>query len=222
MTFGPNLLVASGACPCCRPRLAVAANGDVYVFWRRVFPGQIRDIVASVSNDNGATFAAPVRVAGDNWHINGCPESGPAASVLGGRVYVSWMTETNQERAGVKLSWTDDGGKSFAPALVVSQTILDANHPSFAAADDSRLLLAFQGRDPSKHVGWSSVEPYLVEISGSGAISRPVPISSSATTSASYPVAAWGGAGRGFFSWTGTRGEGKQIQLIRGRRVQSR
>ena len=56
MSFGPNVLVATGACPCCRPRVTVGENGDVYVFWRQVFQGQIRDMVAAVSRDHGATF----------------------------------------------------------------------------------------------------------------------------------------------------------------------
>lgn len=78
MTFGPNVEVASGSCPCCRPRLAFGENGEIYVFWRKVFPGQIRDMVASTSNDGGASFTAPVRVSEDNWKINGCPSRDPS------------------------------------------------------------------------------------------------------------------------------------------------
>lgn len=217
MSFGPNVLVASGACPCCRPRVTVGEDGSVYVFWRKVFQGQVRDMVASVSHDSGVTFGASVRVSEDNWKINGCPESGPAAASVGGRVFVAWMTETDQGHAGVRLSWTDDGGKSFAPAVEASAGLLDANHPALTAVDGSRAVLAFQARDHQKNGGWSETQPYLVEIQKSGAVSKPIPISSG-VDSASYVAVANGGAGRIFVAWTAAGREGTTIELTRGRR----
>ena len=214
-SFGANVEVSGGSCPCCRPRIAFGAKGEVLVFWRKVFHGNIRDMVASASTDGGATFAAPVRVAEDNWQIAGCPESGPAAARLGNRVFVAWMTETHQGKGGVKLTWTDDGGKSFAPAKVVSQGILDANHASMAISGN-HLELIFQGRDPQKDQSWSSLQPYLVEIEASGKMSVPMAIASE--KSITYPVVAADDSGRLFMAWNETGGNGPALVFRRARR----
>ena len=113
-TFSKNLKVADGVCPCCRPTVVYGPQGQLMIFWRRVFPGNIRDMVVSISTDQGNTFVPPVRVAEDNWKLEGCPDSGPAAMRVGNRVYVAWLTEANRARAGVRLAWIDDGGKTFS------------------------------------------------------------------------------------------------------------
>ena len=133
--------------PCCRPKVAPGMGGAVYVTWRKVFQGNIRDMVVSASKDAGETFAPPVRIAEDNWKINGCPESGATALVVGRRLYVAWMTEATPQQAGVKLAWSDDGAKSFAPPVLVSKGLLDANHPVLSASGDSDPVLVFQARD---------------------------------------------------------------------------
>jgi hypothetical protein len=70
-TFGKNIRVEPGACPCCRAAIAFGSAGEVFVVWRKVFEGDIRDIVVSTSRDGGETFAAPVRVALDQWKFPG-------------------------------------------------------------------------------------------------------------------------------------------------------
>jgi len=214
-SFEPNVEVSQGSCPCCRPRIAFGAKGEVLVFWRKVFHGNIRDMVASASADGGKTFAAPVRVAEDNWQIAGCPESGPSAVRLGNRIFVAWMTETHQGKGGVKIAWTDDDGKTFAPAEVVSQGILDANHASMAVSGD-RLELLFQGRDSQKDQSWSSLQPYLVEIEASGAMSKPVAVGSE--KSITYPVIAADDTGRMFMAWNETSDNGPALVFQRARR----
>ena len=214
-SFGTNVQVASGACPCCRPRVAFGGDGEVYVFWRKVFPGQVRDMVASVSADQGATFASPVRVAEDDWRINGCPESGPVATAAGGRMYVAWMTETDRRRAGVEISWSDDHGKTFARPVLASRGVLDANHPSLSATE-SGALLVFQGRGERKDGDWSPLRPHLVTISPDGSISRPMPVAEG-TGSAAYPVVAAGGAGRAFVVWAESSEKSLAVFLARGR-----
>src|SRR5690606_19957859 len=56
-TFEPGVVVARDVCPCCRTSLAVAPDGAVLVAWRRVFDGDVRDIVVARSTDGGRTFA---------------------------------------------------------------------------------------------------------------------------------------------------------------------
>ncbi|MCI0717418.1 MAG: glycoside hydrolase [Acidobacteria bacterium] len=217
-TFGKNIRVASNVCPCCRPRVEVGSQGEVFVAWRHVFEGNIRDMVVATSRDGGEIFAPPVRVAVDNWQINGCPDSGPALALNSQRLYVAWMTEGSGQRSEVRLSWSDDGGKSFAPALTASAPVLDANHPALSVSHDGRVLVVFQGRDPQERKGWSPLRPYMVEIRDDGKLSSPIAVHDG-RESASYPVVAFGSVGRSFFAWTESNNEANRILLARGRKA---
>ncbi|MCI0739828.1 MAG: glycoside hydrolase [Gemmataceae bacterium] len=216
-SFDPNVSVASGTCPCCRPAIAIGADGGLHVFWRKVYPDNIRDIAVSTSLDGGHTFSEPVRVAEDNWQINGCPDSGPAAAVSRGRLYVAWMTETTSQRPGVKLSWSDDGGKAFAPARDASQSILDANRPALAVADNGDLLLAFHGRSESTGKAWSPLTPFVVSVSRDRNLSIPGGVSEGAKPGTHASVA-MGTAGRVFVAWTARSEGASHVLLSRGRK----
>ncbi|HEY8469150.1 MAG TPA: sialidase family protein [Longimicrobiales bacterium] len=112
-TFEPGVVVARDVCPCCRTSLAVAPDGAVLVAWRRVFDGDVRDIVVARSTDGGRTFSAPVRVHDDGWVIPGCPHAGASLAVdAAGRVHVAWYTG-RQERQGIYHAVSTDGGLTF-------------------------------------------------------------------------------------------------------------
>jgi hypothetical protein len=215
-TFGKNVRVASGICPCCRPTLNFGPQGEVMVFWRQVYPGSIRDMTVAVSSDSGQTFSPPKRVAEDNWKINGCPDSGAATARSGNRVYVAWLTEASSEISGVRLTWSDDGGKSWAPALLGSQGVLDANFPALAAGGDGKVELVFQGRDSKQQAGWSNVGIFAVEIGKDGRLSQPLAIPG-IPSSATRPAIASGSGGRLYVSWTGEDKSARAVFLSRGR-----
>ena len=63
-----------------RPRV-VSRGDEVFVAWRHLFPGGVRDIAVARSSDGGKTFSAPVRVSEDNWKIDACPDDGPAMTL---------------------------------------------------------------------------------------------------------------------------------------------
>jgi hypothetical protein len=46
-TFNRNVRIATSACVCCRPQIYVAPSGDIYLAWRQVFTGDVRDMVLS-------------------------------------------------------------------------------------------------------------------------------------------------------------------------------
>jgi hypothetical protein len=216
-SFGKNVQVAANVCPCCRPNIAFGHRGDVHVAWRTVYHNDIRDVVVATSADHGATFNQPVRVAFDNWKISGCPHSGPAMSVKGRRLYISWFSEGDSTNAGVRLAWSEDGGKSFVPPAIVSSGVVDPNHPSLSLSEDGRLMLVFQGRDEAERDGWGVVRAYVVEVSDSGKASKPIPVIGN-KKSVSYPAIVAGTVGRVFVAWTESTGKGLNAFLSRGRR----
>jgi hypothetical protein len=213
-SFGENIRVAGSACPCCRTALLAATGGRVWIAWRKVFEGDVRDIVVSTSRDGGRTFAPPVRVAADNWRIAGCPHSGPTIAAHDQRLFVAWMTEA-QGRSAVRLAWSDDDGETFQPALTVSGDILDANHPTLSRSPDGRLLLSFEGR-PHNRQQWQAVRPYVVALRPSGQLTAPMPVPSG-ERSAAYPAIAAGTAGRLFVAWTEPGHPDSRGLLCRGR-----
>jgi len=218
-TFSKNVKVTDGVCPCCRPSIVYGPQGQLMVFWRRVFPGNVRDMVVSISTDQGNTFAPPVRVAEDNWKLEGCPDSGPAVIRAGSRVYVAWLTEATRARSGVRLAWTDDGGRTFSLPVMASTKTLDSNHPAFALEGDGHVLLSFQARDPWQKGGWTPPRPYAVEIDQHGDLSDPMLIAGG-TMPVEFPTVTTGNAGRIFFAWTESTGEKPAVVLLRARNVE--
>jgi hypothetical protein len=198
-TFSRNLRVAPAACPCCRPQLGLGANGEVYLAWRKVFSGDIRDIVMARSLDGGQTFSRPVRVAEDNWLLHACPDTGPTLISVGPHVYVAWYSE-GQGKAGIRLAFSDDSGQTFHNPGFVSGDVLDANHPRLSVSEDGRILLGFQGRPASDHTRWRSNQFFLVLVANDGSTSNPIQITRG-DHSATHPELVTGTAGRVFMAW---------------------
>lgn len=136
--------LTGGVCYCCKT--AIARSGDaVFLAWRHVYPGSLRDIAFAASRDGGRTFSAPVRVSEDKWQINGCPDDGPAMSVSGdGRVHLVWPTVISEGGNAVKaLFYASSGdGKTFTPRVRIP-TSGQANHPQMATLADGRLVVAW-------------------------------------------------------------------------------
>ena len=213
-SFGKNIRL-SAACPCCRPPVAFGNDGEVFVSWRHVFEGNIRDMVVTTSRDGGETFSAPVRVAEDNWEIQGCPHSGSSLLQAGDRLYISWFTAGKNAEPGIQLSWSDDGGASFVPPVNVSSGIVYANHPVLSEAWDGRVLLVFQGRALSDEDEWGHVTAYLVEVSAEGEVSEPQAVPGNGV-SISYPMVAGDIQEGVFLAWSEPTKSGPQIVLSRG------
>jgi len=69
-------LPAGETCVCCRVSVSAGPGEAASVLWRKVFPGDVRDMVLSRSTDGGRTFAAAALVHADRWKITACPHRG--------------------------------------------------------------------------------------------------------------------------------------------------
>jgi hypothetical protein len=219
VSFQPPVRVTLDTCPCCRPSISFSDEKTVHVSWRGVVDDNIRDIFLSTSTDAGASWKKGVRVAEDNWKLNGCPHSGAATAVLGKRLFVSWTT-VRDSQGQLYLAWSDDAGQTFSPRVKAADAVVDPNHSYLATAGD-RLALLFQGREAGRNQGWGPVNIFYREVNAAGALS-PMQQLGNAGKSASYPVFAFEEPGRLFVTWTEPAQDGHKVILARGRRNHAR
>jgi hypothetical protein len=129
--------VASNVCFCCKTAVATH-GGDVYVAWRHLFPGGVRDIAIARSTDGGRTFLDPVRVSEDNWKIDACPDDGPSLAIdAQGTLQVAWptlVTGPDGPRMAIFQAASRDGGVTFSPRVRVDAATGGPAHPRIAAA----------------------------------------------------------------------------------------
>jgi hypothetical protein len=173
----------SPSCPCCRTALALAPDGTMYATWRKIFPGDVRDVVVARSDDGGKTWGEPVRPRADDWVYPGCPHAGPSLRVdEAGRVHVAWWTGKAGE-AGVYYARSEDGGRSFAAQAIATGKTSRPAHVHLATRD-GRVLYAWDD-------GRGALPGILLRTSSDAGVTfdEPVRLSESGLA-ASYPVAA--------------------------------
>ena len=167
------------SCPCCRTAIATARDGTLYLAWRTVLPGNVRDVVVARSTDNGATWVTPVRVHADNWVFDGCPHAGPSMQVdSSGTVHIAWWTG-KQGAAGTFYARSTDKAQSFeapvalgvgefsAPAHV--QLALGPDRTVVAVWDDGTVKTPKVVMRVSHDDGATFGEPSLVSTEGRAA-----------------------------------------------------
>jgi hypothetical protein len=125
--------VDARVCFCCKT--AVAAAGEhVYVAYRDVYPGSLRDISVARSDDNGATFGQPIRVSEDGWKIEACPDDGPAMVADGhAGIHIVWPTLVAGERPRKGIFYSSLNGESFTARLRLDSGDADPAHPQIAS-----------------------------------------------------------------------------------------
>ncbi|MFZ1748235.1 MAG: sialidase family protein [Nitrospirales bacterium] len=149
-TLSPNLKIDESSCVCCRTHMTTASDGTVYLAWRKVLAGAVRETVVSRSTDNGKSFSAPVIVGNDQWVYEGCPHRPATMGVdQQGRLYVTWYTEGPDDTPGVYLAYSDDQGKTFTPrrALNMSKGTFP-DHPQLAVNREGHLLVSWEEQSP--------------------------------------------------------------------------
>ena len=200
------------ACPCCRTAIATAPDGTLYLAWRTVLPGNIRDVVVASSADQGRTWSQPQRVHADNFVFEGCPHAGPSMHVDDrGSIHIAWWTG-REGAAGVYYARSDAGPGAFQPPVALGvapfarpahvQLALDGPDRVVVVWDDGRELL------PS----------VTVRVSGDrGATFGDAIIVSAPAIAATFPVVAVR-AGRITLAWTE---QSRQAQAHAGHRPDS-
>jgi hypothetical protein len=190
-TFEPEVVVNRSTCPCCRTAIAIGPDGELYVGWREVFPGNIRDVVVARSDDSGVTWSEPMKVHDDGWVFPGCPHAGPSLDVdANGDLHVVWYTG-KEGASGLFYAKSDNRGEAFSePVPLVSAIAVAPSLSSLIAEEDGVLWVSWENRKNS------SPELHTVRMSLDGVRDgiRPEIISGS------HPSLA-AGAGTRVFAW---------------------
>ena len=190
--------VTDSVCFCCKTATAFGRAGEVYVAWRHVYSGNLRDMAVAWSGDGGRTFAPPVRVSEDKWAINGCPEDGPVLAVdRQARLHIVWPTVVNEGGEPVKALFhaVSRDGRVFSDRMRLP-TKGQANHPRMAFAGDESLAVAWdESGDGSRRVALARGVP---RTDGGVGFER---LASSGSRTGTYPAVAH--APEGFvLAWT--------------------
>lgn len=184
-TWEPNRPIYSDpTCPCCRTAVAVAGDGTIYVAWRAILPGDVRDVVVSKSSDGGLTWSKPVRPRADDWVYPGCPHAGPSLEVdHNGAVHIAWWTGKDGE-AGVYYARSDDGAGTFHAQPIATSDRAQPAHVQLALAQEGMVYLAWDD-------GLSQMPRVLLRRSPDGGQSfGPQAVLSEPGVAASFPVVA--------------------------------
>ncbi|NPA46883.1 MAG: exo-alpha-sialidase [Chlorobi bacterium] len=134
--------VAFSTCECCRTDLYADATGKIRLAYRNLIepdePGfdghgttEIRDMYYLESPDTGRTFTKPVPISRDNWHIYGCPHTGPSMAYNGHHLGVIWFTAA-QNNPGLFFTKKMKNNLTFEPRQAVSA---EGRHPQMVAAN---------------------------------------------------------------------------------------
>ncbi|MDF0650649.1 MAG: sialidase family protein [Nitrospira sp.] len=149
-TISKNLKIDDDTCVCCRTAVTTSTDGTVYVAWRKIFDGNLRETVVSRSMDGGETFLPSVIVGDDRWVYPACPHR-PAS--LGadrqGRLYVVWYTEGADETPAIYLAYSDDRGQTFSAKKQLNRSKgTFPDHPQMAVDPAGRIAVIWEEQSP--------------------------------------------------------------------------
>jgi hypothetical protein len=138
-------LPAGETCVCCRVSVSAGPGEAAAVLWRKVFPGDIRDMVLSSSTDGGRSFTAAALVHADRWKITGCPHRGGSIATDGrGRLYAAWYTEGSSDRPDLLLAVAPDGRRFGAPRRLHTSTSSVPDLPRLAVDAAGRGVVVWE------------------------------------------------------------------------------
>ncbi|HEY6136186.1 MAG TPA: sialidase family protein [Thermoanaerobaculia bacterium] len=137
LTVAPVRTADAKSCQCCRTALFAASNGELWLAWRDLAEGNVRNIAYAVSRGAGEPFTPRGDVADDRWSIDGCPESGPRfAETADGTVWLAWL---NGAANAIEIAAAPRGGRFETRAVVAA-----GNHPDIGTLPDGRLVVFYE------------------------------------------------------------------------------
>ena len=196
--FVKDKVVDTGTCECCRTELKVTENGDIHMFYRKIWQDSVRDIAHVVTRDVGGSFTTPTRISADNWVIYGCPHTGPSVAETDNGLEIAWFTAGTGP--GIyRTLYQNDG--TYTDRILLSG---GGRHPQTIVTGENLVVYLWEegktGQESTHGLdhGVSATLPSLQEMSNAGSVvkaqvwSNGNPVRehwvSEANSSASFPV----------------------------------
>ncbi|MEZ0487765.1 sialidase family protein [Fibrella aquatica] len=137
--FGPEVLVDSNACQCCRTNVFVDSKNQIHLTYRDMIPTAkgtpaARDFSRATSTDGGKTFTKPQVIFADDWRIAACPHAGSSVAQVGDALYTSWFSG-KEGNEGLRLA--KDGQADLAAVVLSSRS----KHPQVLAYQNQLVWL---------------------------------------------------------------------------------
>jgi hypothetical protein len=143
--FEPDLAVDGTTCECCGTALLAGSTGEVWLAYRDVSEGDVRDVHLAASRDGGASFGPPHPVSDDGWKLDGCPDRGPRlAQARDGSLWTAWFTGAEP---GVYAAVSRDGGATFGPRqpiITLGGDVRNALSPEIGILPDGRIAVFYE------------------------------------------------------------------------------
>jgi hypothetical protein len=136
--FQKERMIAESCCECCRTDLFMDTENNIHILYRAILNDSIRDMVHSVSTDQGNSFSERKKISDDRWVIRGCPHSGPAMTANKEGVQFAWFT--GGQPRGVFYTQSSDNGKSFSARDTVN---VQARHPQISTLQNDALCIVW-------------------------------------------------------------------------------
>lgn len=135
--FMPEKPIAGSTCECCRTEIYVDGNKRIHVAYRNIIERgeqfyddnfgttdvEIRDMYYLYSDDETKTFTTPIPISRDNWHINGCPHTGPSLALNNDKLGAVWFTADN---GNAGLFFTTKTKDNFSERVLLTN---EGRHP---------------------------------------------------------------------------------------------
>jgi Cu/Ag efflux protein CusF len=144
--WNTEVRLATNVCGCCKTAIAMGTDGAIYVAFRNIYPGSLRDISFVTSHDGGRTFSPPARVSEDHWMLDGCPDDGPTMALdHDGVVHLVWPTLVQGAQPAIALfhASTRDGVTFTPRQRIETLGTLKASHPQLIADACGALTLVW-------------------------------------------------------------------------------
>lgn len=137
--------IAGSTCECCRTEIYVDDQNTIHIAYRNLidanekyFDGigkiEIRDMYYLNSRDNGKTFSQSKHISQDNWHLNGCPHTGPSLTSNGTNLVAVWYTGKEKEE-GIYYALKSN---TFSPKQLVTKV---GQHPQMVSTFDNNYIV---------------------------------------------------------------------------------
>ncbi len=147
--FQNEIPIAGSTCECCRTEIYIDQDKRIHVAYRNIIEKEeevlntnfvvsdveIRDMYYVLSNDNGKTFSKSIPISKDNWHINGCPHTGPSLALKGSELGAIWFTAADND-PGIFFSSKTNG--QFSERELLSA---EGRHPQMIGLNEKYYIV---------------------------------------------------------------------------------